>query len=73
VIPILMQNLRLQGVMVGSKEIFENMNRAIAQNKLKPVIDRVFASTRRPRHLNTSPAERILAKSAWLGSGLLLA
>jgi len=42
VIPILMQNLRLQGVIVGSKEVFENMNRAIAQNLLKPVVDRTF-------------------------------
>ncbi len=49
VIPILMQNLRLQGVIVGSKEIFENMNRAIEQNQLKPVIDRVF-------HFEEAPA-----------------
>lgn len=48
VIPILMQNLRLQGVMVGSKEIFENMNRAIVLNKLKPVIDRIFAFEEAP-------------------------
>ncbi len=38
-IPILMQNVRLQGVMVGSRETFENMNRAIEANKLRPVID----------------------------------
>ncbi|MEO8026817.1 MAG: NAD(P)-dependent alcohol dehydrogenase [Bryobacteraceae bacterium] len=41
VIPILMQNIRLQGVMVGSRETFEALNRAIAQNMLKPVVDRV--------------------------------
>jgi len=43
VIPVLMQNLRLQGVIVGSREVFENMNRAIEQNRLKPVVDRIFA------------------------------
>jgi NADPH:quinone reductase-like Zn-dependent oxidoreductase len=40
--PILMQNVRVQGVMVGSRETFETMNRAIALHKLRPVLDRVF-------------------------------
>ena len=40
---ILMQNLRIQGVMVGSRDTFESMNRAIALHQLRPVIDRVFA------------------------------
>jgi NADPH:quinone reductase-like Zn-dependent oxidoreductase len=38
-IPILMQNVRLQGVLVGSRETFENMNRAIAATGMRPVID----------------------------------
>lgn len=42
VIPILMQNIRLQGVLVGSRETFEQMNKAIAQNGLRPAIDRTF-------------------------------
>jgi NADPH:quinone reductase-like Zn-dependent oxidoreductase len=41
-LPILMRNLRVQGIFVGSREMFEAMNRAIAENKLKPVVDRVF-------------------------------
>ena len=41
-IPVLMQNLRLQGIFVGSREGFEEMNRAIARHRLKPVVDRVF-------------------------------
>ncbi|HXG64099.1 MAG TPA: NAD(P)-dependent alcohol dehydrogenase [Blastocatellia bacterium] len=41
-IPILMQNLRVQGVLVGSREMFEAMNRAIALHKMKPVVDKVF-------------------------------
>jgi NADPH:quinone reductase-like Zn-dependent oxidoreductase len=40
--PILMKNVRVQGIYVGSREMFEAMNRAIALNKLRPVVDRVF-------------------------------
>ena len=32
----------MQGIFVGSTQMFEAMNRAIAVHKLKPVIDRVF-------------------------------
>lgn len=39
---ILMKNLKLQGIYVGSREMFEAMNSAIALHKLRPVIDRVF-------------------------------
>lgn len=40
--PILMKNIRVQGIFVGSREMFEAMNRAISLAKLKPVVDRVF-------------------------------
>ena len=40
--PILMQNIRVQGVIVGSRESFEKMNRAIAEHAMRPVVDRVF-------------------------------
>jgi NADPH:quinone reductase-like Zn-dependent oxidoreductase len=40
--PILMQNIRVQGVIVGSRETFERMNRSVDQHKLRPVVDRVF-------------------------------
>jgi len=39
---ILMSNIRVQGVLVGSRARFERMNRAIAQSGLRPVVDRVF-------------------------------
>jgi len=39
---ILMKNVRVQGINVGSREMFEVMNRAIALHKLHPIIDRVF-------------------------------
>ncbi len=32
----------LHGIYVGDREMFEEMNRAIAVNRIRPVIDRVF-------------------------------
>lgn len=40
--PILRRNLRVQGLYVGSKQMFEAMNRAIEADGLKPVMDKVF-------------------------------
>jgi len=39
VLPILMKNLKLQGIMVGSRAMFEAMNRAITASEMRPVID----------------------------------
>jgi NADPH:quinone reductase-like Zn-dependent oxidoreductase len=36
------QTLSVRGIYVGSVAMFEDMNRAIAANRLRPVIDRVF-------------------------------
>ncbi len=41
-IPILMQSIRVQGILVGSREDMVAMNRAIETAKLAPVVDRVF-------------------------------
>ncbi|PWT95875.1 MAG: NAD(P)-dependent alcohol dehydrogenase [Candidatus Melainabacteria bacterium] len=41
-VPILMKNVCVQGIYVGSREMFEGMNAAISLHKLHPVIDRVF-------------------------------
>jgi NADPH:quinone reductase-like Zn-dependent oxidoreductase len=40
--PVLMKAIRLQGIYVGSREMFEEMNRAISLAELRPVIDTVF-------------------------------
>lgn len=40
--PMLRRNLHIQGIYVGHRQMFEAMNRAISENKIKPVIDRVF-------------------------------
>jgi NADPH:quinone reductase-like Zn-dependent oxidoreductase len=39
---IFMQKIRVQGILVGDRESFEAMNRAIALHRLRPVIDRAF-------------------------------
>lgn len=44
-ISILMNSLRVQGIYVGSREMFERMNRTIELLRIKPVIDRVFEWT----------------------------
>jgi NADPH:quinone reductase-like Zn-dependent oxidoreductase len=39
---IFMQRVRLQGILVGDRESFEAMNRAIVAARLKPIMDRTF-------------------------------
>lgn len=41
-IPVLMQNLRLQGVIVGPRDELEAMCRAIELHQMRPVVDRTF-------------------------------
>jgi NADPH:quinone reductase-like Zn-dependent oxidoreductase len=41
--PIMRKSLRVQGIYVGSRSMFQAMNRAIAAHRLQPVIDRSFA------------------------------
>ncbi|MEH2285871.1 zinc-dependent alcohol dehydrogenase family protein [Nostoc sp.] len=40
--PILFKSLTVQGIYVGSREMFEAMNQALQQHQIKPIIDRVF-------------------------------
>jgi NADPH:quinone reductase-like Zn-dependent oxidoreductase len=40
--PLMFKGATLRGIFVGPKFLFEELNRAIAVNRLKPVIDRVF-------------------------------
>jgi len=42
---VLMNSLRVQGIYVGSRAMFERMNKAIEANSIKPVLDRVFPWT----------------------------
>lgn len=47
-LPVLMQNIRMQGVIVGHRESFEAMNQAIAAHKLVPEVDRTFTFEEAP-------------------------
>jgi NADPH:quinone reductase-like Zn-dependent oxidoreductase len=40
--PLMMVGGSLHGIFVGDREMFEEMNRAIGVNRIRPVIDRVF-------------------------------
>jgi len=37
-----MNNLSIKGIFVGSRTMFESMNKAIIANNLRPVIDQIF-------------------------------
>jgi NADPH:quinone reductase-like Zn-dependent oxidoreductase len=55
-LPILMRAVRVLGIYVGSRAMFEAMNRAIALNRLKPVVDHVFGFDEFPaalRHMES--------------------
>ena len=39
---VFMKAIRLQGIFTGSRATFEDMNKAITVNKMKPVVDRIF-------------------------------
>jgi NADPH:quinone reductase-like Zn-dependent oxidoreductase len=49
--PILMQGVKVQGVIVGSRSDFVRMNRAIEHNKMKPIVDKVFGWSEVPEAL----------------------
>jgi NADPH:quinone reductase-like Zn-dependent oxidoreductase len=41
-VSILQKSIKMHGIFVGSRQMFEDMNRMISANNLKPVIDKVF-------------------------------
>lgn len=44
-VSVFMKGIRMQGIFVGSREMFEGLNEMIAESKMRPVIDRVFEFT----------------------------
>jgi NADPH:quinone reductase-like Zn-dependent oxidoreductase len=48
-ISVLMRSIRLQGIYVGSRSMFENMNVALKLHSIRPTIDRVFPFAEAPR------------------------
>ncbi|HEX4772196.1 MAG TPA: NAD(P)-dependent alcohol dehydrogenase [Bryobacteraceae bacterium] len=59
---ILVSSLRVQGIYVGSRAMFERMNQAIEFHNIKPVIDRVFAWTDFPEALRYMEAQKHFGK-----------
>jgi NADPH:quinone reductase-like Zn-dependent oxidoreductase len=49
---VVTRQVRLQGITVGHRDGFEAMLRAVAQHRLRPVIDRVFAFAQLPEALS---------------------
>ncbi|HMS41284.1 MAG TPA: NAD(P)-dependent alcohol dehydrogenase [Pyrinomonadaceae bacterium] len=41
-VSLLQKSIKMHGIFVGSRQMFEDMNRLIAANRIKPVIDKVF-------------------------------
>ena len=39
---VMRKSIRLQGVYVGNRRMFENMNAALTLNQIHPVVDQVF-------------------------------
>jgi NADPH:quinone reductase-like Zn-dependent oxidoreductase len=59
---ILMQNIRVQGVIVGSREVFEALNRAVGLHALRPVVDRVFPFAEAPEAFSHLLAQQHFGK-----------
>src|SRR5579883_2971003 len=51
IVPILHNQIHIQGIYVGSRADFLEMNRAVTQTKLKPVVDEVFTFDQERRAL----------------------
>lgn len=55
-IPIFMKAIKLQGLFVGSRRMFEEMNAFISEHKIHPVIDKVFEFDQAREALKTMEA-----------------
>lgn len=63
---ILLKSIDVQGIYVGSREMFEAMNRAIVLHEIRPVIERVFSFEEAPE------AYRYLQSGAHFGKIVIL-
>ena len=59
--PLMMKGGSLQGVGVGSTKMFDDMNRAIEVNEIRPILDRVFQFDQ------AADAFRLLASGSFVG------
>jgi NADPH:quinone reductase-like Zn-dependent oxidoreductase len=49
-VPLVLKGIVVQGISVGHRRAFEEMNRAVDQYGIKPVIDRTYALVTCRRH-----------------------
>ncbi len=71
-LPILFKKLRLQGIMVGNKRMFENMLSQMLKKEIKPVIDQVFSFDNAPEAFTTMESANHFGKiviAAQAGAG----
>jgi NADPH:quinone reductase-like Zn-dependent oxidoreductase len=59
---IMMNSVRVQGIYVGSRAMFERMNRAIEFHRVKPVVNRVFPWTQFPDALRYMQGQQHFGK-----------
>ena len=59
---ILMNSIRVQGVYVGSRQMFEDMNRALVYHSIRPVIDCTFPWTEMRQALEAMETQAHLGK-----------
>jgi NADPH:quinone reductase-like Zn-dependent oxidoreductase len=60
--PLMYKAGNLHGIFVGDREMFEEMNRAITVNHIRPVIDRVFAFEEAPQAFAHHASGRFVGK-----------
>jgi len=51
-VPVFMKSIRVQGIFIGSRRMFEEMNAKISTAELRPVIDRTFEFDEAPAALS---------------------
>ena len=70
--PMMRRNITLRGIFVGSREMFAAMNRAIAQHRIRPQIDKVFAFAQAREaycHLQAAGhVGKVVISAAWPGA-----
>jgi NADPH:quinone reductase-like Zn-dependent oxidoreductase len=62
-IPVFMRGVRIQGILVGSREGFESLNRFVGEHRLRPVVDRILPWSQARQALERLAAGRHFGKS----------
>ncbi|QJU58237.1 NAD(P)-dependent alcohol dehydrogenase [Sphingomonas sp. AP4-R1] len=65
-VPMMLKRAIIQGVSVGHRRSFEDLNRAIDENAIKPVIDRIYTFADAPAafdHLERGPFGKVVIRA----------